>query len=81
MHNWMTRLTLGVLAVIVLGTRVTLAADYPTEVANPITVVDPAVCQKLHDATREPASLPLDQYEDIYSRYFADFCHRDMQTG
>ncbi|MBC6440366.1 MAG: hypothetical protein GDA49_08155 [Rhodospirillales bacterium] len=58
------------MAAIDLDTGTALAADCPAEVADPITVIDFAVCAELQDAMRDPAVMLLDTYENIYSRYF-----------
>jgi len=81
MRRAVYRLVLGVLAVIGLSAGATFAAECPAELADPITVIDPAVCTELQDAIRDPAGVPLDTYEDIYSRYFDNWCHRDADAG
>ncbi|MDG2480970.1 MAG: hypothetical protein P8Q36_08905, partial [Alphaproteobacteria bacterium] len=81
MRNWMTHLALGVVAVMGLSSGVTLAADCPAKVADPIAVIDPAVCSELQDAVRDPGGMPLDRYEDVYSRFFDNWCHRDTNAG
>lgn len=81
MRNRITHLALSVLAVIGLGTGAAIAAECTAKVATAITVIDPAVCSELHDAIRDPAGVPLGQYEDIYSRYFDNWCHRDTDQG
>ena len=73
--------TVRALGALCLGAGAALAADCPAEVREPVVVADAVVCRELHDAIRDPAGLPLDRYEEVYSRFFGNFCHRDTDSG
>ncbi len=81
MRNRLTHLALGILAIIGLGTGTALAAECTAKVEDPIAVTDPALCRELQDAIRDPAGVPLDRYEDIYTEFFGNWCHRDADQG
>jgi len=51
------------------------------EQAQPLLPTDPALCQSLIAAVRDPSALPLDQYEAKLNQFFGNYCHRDTASG
>ena len=51
------------------------------EQAQPLVPKDPALCQSLIAAVRDPSALPLNQYEDKLNQFFGNYCHRDTASG
>ncbi|MGO1076399.1 hypothetical protein [Inquilinus sp. CA228] len=51
------------------------------EQAQPLVPTDPALCQSLIAAVRDPSALPLNQYEDKLNQFFGNYCHRDTASG
>ncbi len=51
------------------------------EQAQPLIPTDPALCQSLLAAVRDPSALPLDQYEAKLNQFFGNYCHRDTASG
>jgi hypothetical protein len=51
------------------------------EQAQPLVPTDPALCQSLIAAVRDPSALPLDQYEAKLNQFFGAYCHRDTAAG
>lgn len=42
---------------------------------------NPALCESLHDAVRDPSGLALDKYEAVLSQFLGNYCHRNAAAG
>lgn len=48
---------------------------------EPLLPEDPALCQSLAAAVRNPSGLPLDRYEETLAEFLRHWCHRDAKAG
>lgn len=70
--------------VLMLVALKSVAADMPAcEVRQDIKLVptNPALCESLQDAVRDPSGLPLDKYEAVLSEFLGNYCHRNAAAG
>jgi len=56
-------------------------ADCPADVGVPLLPSDPELCARLAPVVRDPAGLPLGEYEARLGDYLRAFCHRDEAAG
>ena len=61
-----------------------MAAEVPTcdvRQDKKLIPTDPALCESLHDAVRDPSGLALDKYEAVLSQFLGNYCHRNAAAG
>jgi len=56
-------------------------AQCTAERSVPMIPTDPALCESLTAAVRNPSALPLDQYEAKLNQFFGNYCHRNEAAG
>lgn len=56
-------------------------AQCSAERSVPMIPTDPALCESLTAAVRNPSALPLDQYQAKLNQFFGNYCHRNEAAG
>src|SRR5690554_1753297 len=80
-NGFLPLVSLGIAMVVSLPAAAAAPAACPTFRAEPVVMADPALCAELEAKVRNPAALPIGEYETVLNAYGANFCHRNEAAG